>query len=142
MIEKRSILEFVNRVVEKFKPERVILFGSYASGTPDVDSDVDLLIVKNHRGPGHLMATKIRQAVRVHFPMDLLVRSAAELRKSVAQRNWFTIDVLENGIVLYDAGNQTMGAQGKKRLGRRFAAAALAKAKPVRPDQVSLSTVR
>jgi len=135
-------LSFINRVAELFGPEKIILFGSYASGTPTPDSDVDLLIVKNHRGPGHQLATRIRQAIEVDFPMDLLVRSPAELRRSVAEKNWFIIDLLENGITLYDAANRAVGPQGRRRLGRRVASAALSQAKSLRRHPVSLPAMR
>src|SRR5438270_13742616 len=46
------------RIVEKFQPYKVILFGSYAYGTPDLDSDVDLLVVMDSDEP---MAQRIRQ---------------------------------------------------------------------------------
>jgi uncharacterized protein len=140
--DPRSILCFVDRVGELFNPERIILFGSYVSGTPTRDSDVDLLIVRNHRGPGHQLATRIRDAIEVDFPMDLLVRSPAELRRCVAENNWFIIDLLETGITLYDATNRAVGAQGRRRLGRRFGAAALAEAKSLRRHQVSLPAMR
>src|SRR5438034_6403178 len=72
MVDRRAILRFVDRVAELFKPDKIIVFGSYARGTPTPDSDVDVLVVKNHRGPGHLLASKIRLAIHAGFPMDLL----------------------------------------------------------------------
>ncbi|HEV8377204.1 MAG TPA: nucleotidyltransferase domain-containing protein [Tepidisphaeraceae bacterium] len=125
MVDRKSIQTFVDGVAERFRPQKIILFGSYANGKPSADSDVDLLIVKNHRGPGHELATRIRQAVEVSFPMDLLVRSPAELRKSVREDDWFIIDLLENGITLYDAANRAVGEKGRRRLGRRLGAAAV-----------------
>ena len=50
VIEPRKIFAFVDHAVEVAKPERVILFGSYARGAATVDSDVDLLVVMNYRG--------------------------------------------------------------------------------------------
>jgi predicted nucleotidyltransferase len=44
-IPQRKIENAVRRIVQEFQPERIILFGSYAYGRPDPDSDVDLLIV-------------------------------------------------------------------------------------------------
>ena len=42
---QEKIDKMVRRIVKKFKPEKIILFGSYARGTPTRDSDVDLLII-------------------------------------------------------------------------------------------------
>ena len=47
-IKNRKIIqEILDKIVEAYKPEKVILFGSYAFGCPDEDSDIDFLIVKN-----------------------------------------------------------------------------------------------
>ena len=43
MIERSQIQELADRIAKEFNPERIILFGSNASGTPSSDSDVDLL---------------------------------------------------------------------------------------------------
>ena len=80
-----------------------------------------------HRGPGYRIATKIRLGLDVKFPMDLLVRSSAELRKGVSQQDWFIVEVLEKGIVLHDRANPAVGAKGRSRLRRRFASAAVTK---------------
>ena len=40
-----KLLPYLNIIVEKFEPEQVVLFGSYAYGRPTVNSDVDLLRV-------------------------------------------------------------------------------------------------
>ena len=44
-IPQRTIDAVVRRIVENFQPQKIILFGSYALGTPRPESDVDLLIV-------------------------------------------------------------------------------------------------
>ncbi len=124
-IDASVIVRFADDVVRLFKPEKIILFGSYAYGEPTSDSDVDILIVMPHRGPGHRTATRIRLAVTVTFPMDLLVRSAAELRRSISEREWFVVEVLEKGIILHDRSDPTVGAKGRSRLRRRLAPVAV-----------------
>ena len=131
-VDAPTITRVVRHVARRFDPDQIILFGSYAYGSPTADSDVDLLIVMSHRGPGHGVATKIRLDLGgVAFPMDLLVRSAAELRKGVSQQDWFIVEILEKGIVLHDRANPAVGAKGRSRLRRRFASAAVAKAQPL-----------
>ncbi|MCK5172964.1 MAG: nucleotidyltransferase domain-containing protein, partial [Planctomycetes bacterium] len=47
MITQEQINEIADRIVEKFKPQKIILFGSYANGTPTDESDLDLMIIKD-----------------------------------------------------------------------------------------------
>ncbi|MFW5803162.1 MAG: nucleotidyltransferase family protein, partial [Verrucomicrobiota bacterium] len=47
MINEKDIIKIRDIIIEKFEPEKIILFGSYANGTPDEDSDVDLIVVKD-----------------------------------------------------------------------------------------------
>ena len=141
MVDARSILAFVDHVIRAFGPRKVILFGSYAYGRPDGDSDVDLMVVMPHAGPSHRKATEIRLSGMPSFPMDLLVRSPAQLRAGAAQNDWFVVEVLEKGIVLHDDTDRAMGAKGRSRLRRRLASAAITKAKPLRHRPVSLPAV-
>ena|SRR5438105_4890191 len=131
MVSSRTILQFADAVVRLFNPDKVILFGSYANGVPNEDSDVDVLVVMPHRGPGPRTATQIRLTVGVTFPMDLLVRSAGELRQGVEQHDWFIIEVVEKGIVLHDRSDPAVGAKGRSRLRRRLASAKIPQAQPL-----------
>src|SRR6266436_6413404 len=68
------IRRFARQVVERFKPDKIILFGSHAYGTPHADSDVDILVVMPARD-------QLDQAVRISltidppFPLDIIVRT-------------------------------------------------------------------
>ena len=48
--KRRMIRKMVNRILEHFDPDRIILFGSHARGEAGPDSDVDLLVVMTVRG--------------------------------------------------------------------------------------------
>jgi predicted nucleotidyltransferase len=128
MVDVADILRFVDGVAGRFRPARVVLFGSYAYGTPTADSDVDVLVVMNHRGPAVDKAAEIRREVPRAFPMDLLVRSEAVIRRRIGWNDFFLREITEKGLVLYDAHDRRMGAEGRRRLRRRFAAAAVAQA--------------
>src|SRR5436309_1829971 len=73
-IPMRVIRDFARRVAERFQPEKIILFGSYAYGTPHEDSAVDILVVMPAR-------SQLRQAARIeltcdpYFPLDIIVRT-------------------------------------------------------------------
>jgi uncharacterized protein len=105
MISRADIQAFVHQVVDRFDPTRVILFGSYAYGKPTVDSDVDLLVVMPHRGPSAKVASRIRLACPRNFPMDLIVRSPAEVRRRIARGDTFLDEVTSKGIVLHESGD-------------------------------------
>ena len=93
---RRKVLPDVRRlarqIADKFHPDRIILFGSYAYGTPHKDSDVDLLVVMPAKN-------ETRQAVRIclaldrDFPMDLIVRTPQNLRWRLKEGDWFLREV-------------------------------------------------
>lgn len=103
MVSRRSIKQFATQVARRFRPERIILFGSYAYGKPTADSDVDLLVVMPCKRRTLDQAYEIRLAVRSGFPMDLIVRTPAEVKKRVAWGDFFLREITEKGTVLYDA---------------------------------------
>jgi predicted nucleotidyltransferase len=88
--------------VERFQPYQVVLFGSYAYGTPDIFSDVDLLVVMDS---DETMAQRIRrvsEVAKVRFlPMDIIVRTPAEMEERLAIGDFFIAEILEKGKVLY-----------------------------------------
>ena len=103
MTSRQEVQEFVNRVVRRFRPAAVILFGSHAYGRPTADSDVDLMVVMPHRGPSSRTATKIRLACPRTFPMDLIVRSPAEVRRGLRVGDPFLREIISKGIVLHES---------------------------------------
>jgi uncharacterized protein len=102
MVKRSQICNYVQRVAERFHPQRVILFGSYAYGQPSKDSDVDLLVVMPHDGHPALMASEIRKNVRSGFPLDLIVRSPDEIRRRLRIGDGFIQEILNRGQPLYE----------------------------------------
>jgi predicted nucleotidyltransferase len=106
MVERAKIKSFCAAVAKQFRPQKIILFGSYAYGKPTPDSDVDLLVVMHRtRYRGERMAVRIRLAVRRDFPMDLLVRTPADVAKRLRWRDPFISEIMEKGQVLYEAAD-------------------------------------
>ncbi len=102
MISRADIVEYVRGLGECFKPEKIILFGSYASGIPSEDSDVDLLVIMDHDKPRNIdqaISMRLRQSAR--FPLDLLVRRPSEIQERIEIRDTFINDILDHGQVLY-----------------------------------------
>lgn len=106
MIQRRQIRKFAEAVAQKFRPRKIVLFGSYARGRPTEDSDVDLLVIMDRtRYRGERMSVRIRHAVPRDFPTDLLVRTPAEVGKRLRWGDCFMKEVIEKGRVLYEAGH-------------------------------------
>lgn len=100
---EQKIQEITQKIVKKYKPEKVILFGSWAWGNPGPDSDVDLLVVKRS------LKSRVQREQELNAllfpretPLDLLVYTPDELEQSINKnRNLFIEDIIRNGRVLY-----------------------------------------
>jgi len=112
------IRRFARQVAERFKPDKIILFGSYAYGQPHEDSDVDVLVVMPARNELD-QAFKIRLAVPAPFPMDLLVRTPKEMKWRLEEGESFLSEVMSKGKILYEKDDRPMGAQSRSRSNRR-----------------------
>ncbi len=106
MVNPAKIRSFCNAVAKQFRPRKIVLFGSYAYGSPTEDSDVDLLVVMDRtRHRGERMSLRIRHAVPASFPLDLLVRTPGFISKRMAWGDAFTREILTKGKVLYEAAD-------------------------------------
>jgi predicted nucleotidyltransferase len=109
------IRQFARQVAERFQPDQIILFGSYAYGTPHADSDVDILVVMPCRNQID-QAFKIELACDPPFPLSLIVRTPANLEWRLQEGELFHTEIVTKGKVLYEKGNRRMGTQGRKGL--------------------------
>jgi predicted nucleotidyltransferase len=94
----------VRRLATKLKPDKIILFGSYAYGNPTPDSDVDLFII---------MKTNIKRQVDryvlvsgllspLQFPVDIIVHTPSEIKRALNLKgNFFIREIMTNGKALY-----------------------------------------
>ena len=117
MVSMKDIRAAAERIGRDFRPQKVILFGSYAHGTPTADSDVDLLVIMPFKGQSVYKATEIALKIDPHFPMDLLVRTPRDVRKRLAWNDFFLREIIEKGRVLYESADSRMGRKGGGRPG-------------------------
>ena len=117
-IPMRVIRRFARQVGERFQPEKIILFGSYAYGTPHADSDVDILVVMPARQQ-HTQAVRIRWAIPAPFPMELIVRTPKNLQWRLEEGESFHTEIVTKGKILYEKSDAGVGAKGRGRLSRR-----------------------
>jgi predicted nucleotidyltransferase len=106
MVERTKIRSFCKTVAKQFHPQKIILFGSYASGRPTGDSDVDLFIVMPRaREQGERVSVQIRHAVPRDFPLDLVVWTPTEVAKRLRWGDTFLREIMEKGEVMYEAAD-------------------------------------
>ncbi|MDT4898449.1 MAG: uncharacterized protein QOH25_3526 [Acidobacteriota bacterium] len=105
MVDISRILSLSERIAKEFQPERIVLFGSHAYGSPAADSDVDLLIVMPFKGKAMRKALEILSKVNPKFPVDLIVRTPDQVRERIDNNDWFMREVVERGRVLYEANH-------------------------------------
>jgi predicted nucleotidyltransferase len=118
-VPMRVIRRFARQVAERFQPDKIILFGSYAYGTPHADSDVDILVIMPARN-------QIDQAVRIDcaidppFPLDLIVRTPKNMKWRLEEGDSFLREITAKGKVLYEKNDRRVGTKSRGRLsGRR-----------------------
>ena len=115
----RVIRRYARAIAEEFQPDKIILFGSYAYGTPNDDSDVDLLVIMPAANE-HTQSVRIRYRLSAPFPCDVVVRTPKEMKWRLEERESFTTEIVSRGKVLYEKINEGMGQKGGRRLpGRR-----------------------
>ncbi len=103
MIELKKINEIVARIVLKFNPDKIILFGSYASGTANNDSDVDLLVIQNTDLPRHKRSFDIQKLlIGSMIPMDILVYTNTEFEKEKNEKSSFLNSAIKTSKILYE----------------------------------------
>lgn len=103
MVTMQQIEAFCHNLAREFQPEKVILFGSYAWGTPTADSDVDLLVILPFEGKSVFKSVEMRLKLRPRFPLDLVVRTPEKVRERLEMGDDFMKELLEKGKILYEA---------------------------------------
>ena len=116
-IPMRIIRRFARQVSERFQPDKVILFGSYAYGTPHADSDVDILVIMPARNQLD-QAVKISYEIDPPFPLDIIVRTPYNMGWRLAEGDSFLREITGRGRILYEKNHARMGPKGRGRLPR------------------------
>ena len=101
-VPAEAIEEVVRHIAAAFRPDRIVLVGSYAYGQPDPESDVDLMVVMDTDLRETAQAVRILPQVEHHFGLDLIVRTPGNLARRAALGDPFMIEVLERGKVVYE----------------------------------------
>ena len=100
---EKLVSEMVSRIREAMDPERIILFGSRARGTPRADSDYDLLVVKESSLPRYRRAAPLYTKLSdLPVEVNILVYTPSEVAEWSAVRQAFVTSAIREGKVLYE----------------------------------------
>ena len=96
----------VKRIVTSLKPEKIILFGSYAYGNPTHDSDVGLLVILKTKKPRKERVVAISLLLYPRpFPVDIIVKTPGEMESALEKGDIFIKEIVSKGKVLYERSN-------------------------------------
>ena len=102
-VTEALLTDITQRLVEKSQPHQSTLFGSYAYGEANADSDVDLLIVMDSNEPVVQRIIRVAEVAQVRFlPMDVLVYTRDEIEDRLTKGDFFIAEIFAKGRVLYN----------------------------------------
>jgi len=111
-MDEKSFEELKAQIVERLKPlnpQKIILFGSYAYGTPHKDSDIDLYVVTNddfmpqswrEKSKVYLNVANMLDDIMKKYPTDLIVHTKAMHEKFLELNSYFSRVIMNDGVVL------------------------------------------
>jgi predicted nucleotidyltransferase len=100
-IIKQPIQAVVDKIAQEFRPEKIILFGSYAWGEPGPDSDVDLLVIANTDDTRRTARAIDGSIFPRPFPLDVIVYDPRQVAIRSEAGDFWMNDILTRGKVLY-----------------------------------------
>jgi predicted nucleotidyltransferase len=101
---RKTIRLIADKLKESYNPQKIILYGSYAWGLPDEDSDIDLLIIKDTEEKPHdriVNAARIISPLRRGYAVDILVITPEELKSRLDIGDQFIEEIISRGEILY-----------------------------------------
>jgi len=98
---QKEIKKITQQIVEKYKPEKIILFGSFAHGRPKENSDVDLVVIKKTRKRFMRRLFEICQHIESEMGTDILVYTPKEWEEALDEENYFIKEISKKGKLIY-----------------------------------------
>ena len=108
MITNKQICALSDRIAEIFHPEKIILFGSYAYGTAQQYSDVDLLVILPFKEKNFKKSLEIMNRVKPDFMTDILARCPEDVEMRYSAGDPLIREALDKGKVLYESDHPRM----------------------------------
>lgn len=103
IVNQRTLREASERLGKQFHPERIILFGSYARGSADEHSEVDLLVVCSFEGSRRKLMVEMDRTLRgLNFARDIVVITPEEFERDRHIPGTLARPIFQEGQVLYE----------------------------------------
>ena len=99
---KKEIKKIVDQIAKNYKPEKIILFGSFAYGRPKENSDVDLVVIKKTKKRFIKRLFEVCQYVKSRLGTDILVYTPKEWKEALEEENYFIKEISQKGTVIYE----------------------------------------
>ncbi len=110
---RKELDDLCRQILEISHPQKIILFGSYAYGSPREDSDVDILVVMPFEGHPAYQAGRIRSQLQTPLPVDLMVRTPVQIDERISIDDPFMKEIIGQGKVLYETNHNGMDSQSR-----------------------------
>lgn len=102
-VTDQKIKQVSDKIVKEYKPEKIMLFGSYAWGKPHPDSDVDLFVMKRtndsvierHKRVGRLL-------FGCGIPIDVLIYTPSQVKRRLEMGDFLMRDIMFKGRLIYE----------------------------------------
>ena len=102
---QKELDKLSKQIIKKYKPEKIILFGSLASGDLRKGSDIDLLVIKESDKDYWQRAEEIAGilgSVKLNVPKDVLNITPEELKDRLSINDFFIREIINKGKVIYE----------------------------------------
>ena len=100
--QMQTIQKKATAIAAQYHPEKIILFGSQVSGDANAESDIDLLVIMDTDRSTFEISVEIALMLDHDIPVDVIVKTPAEVSHRLKMGDLFYRNILENGIVLYE----------------------------------------
>jgi predicted nucleotidyltransferase len=101
-IHLKEMERIVSQISHKYSPEKIILFGSLASDRATTAHDIDLLVIKQTDKNPWQRTREVNGLFEHTLPVDLLVYTPEEIVTRVEMNDFFILDIMEHGKVVYE----------------------------------------
>ncbi|MFH1825662.1 MAG: nucleotidyltransferase domain-containing protein [bacterium] len=103
MYSQDKIQQLVDKIKDSIQPDKIYLFGSYASGTPSEHSDIDICIIKNDSKDKNQELIKVKKATYyLGIPMDILLFKEKDFAKRKDIWGSVQYEIFHKGKKLYE----------------------------------------